>query len=128
MLVPYPWAATSQVLRWQAETGVPGTIVGGDFITPGAKGRNARAGRTGETDTSKYIDFLVTGRNPAPQPTAAQVQADMTAKDPAAIMGVIRPGSKVWAYVISLFGPPTVHVGKVYGWRLTPGETFPVQH
>ncbi|MGO8957769.1 MAG: hypothetical protein ACLQFR_10415 [Streptosporangiaceae bacterium] len=128
MLVPYPWAATSQVLRWQAETGVPGTIVGGDFITPGAKGRKSRAGRTGETKTSEYIDWLATGRNPVPKPSIAQVQADMAAKDPAAVMAVMTPGTKLWAYVISLFGPPTVHVGQVYGWRLTPAETFPVQH
>jgi hypothetical protein len=127
MLVPYPWSATSQVLRWQATTGVPGTMIGGDFITPGAKGRNARGGRTGETHTSEYIDWLFTGRNPTSKPSAAQVQADMAAKDPAAIMAVIRPGTAVWTYVISLFGPPTVHIGKVYGWRLTPGETFPVQ-
>ncbi len=143
MLVPYPWAATSQVLRWQAETGVPATIVGGDFITPGAKGREARAGRTGETRTSAYIDYLATGGSgalapacqpgwtplsPPCKPSVAEVRADMAAKDPAAIMAVIRPGSSVWTYLVYLFGPPTSRRGKVYGWKLTPGETFPVQH
>ncbi len=127
MLVPYPWAATSQMLRWDAVTGVPVTFNGGDFITPGAKGRNARAGRTGETATSKYIDWLATGRNQAPQPSITQVRADLAAKDPVAIMAVIRPSTQVWAYMVSLFGPPTTHLGKVYGWRLTPGEAIPVR-
>jgi hypothetical protein len=126
MLVPYPWAATSQVLRWQSETGVPGTIIGGDFITPGAQGRQARAGRTGETKTSEYIDFLATNRNYVLKPSVAQVRADMAAKDPAAVMAVVNLSSPVGRYLLTLFGPPTTHTGKVYGWRLTPGETFPV--
>jgi hypothetical protein len=139
MLVPYPWASTAYVLRWQAETGVPGTMIGGDFITPGAQGRQARAGRTGETRTSEYINYLANGGSGAPncqpgwqplsppcRPSVAQVRADMAAKDPAAIMAVITPGTQVWDYVVALFGPPTLHRGKVYGWRLTAGETFPV--
>jgi hypothetical protein len=126
MLVPYPWAATSQVLRWQAQTGVPGTIVGGDFITPGAEGRQARAGRTGETATSKYIDFLITGQNPVRKPSIAQVQADMAAKHPAAIMAVVNLSSPVGQYLLTLFGPPTMHFYRVYGWRLSPGEAYPV--
>ncbi len=126
MLVPYPWAGTSQVLRWQANTGVPGTIIGGDFITPGAQGRQARAGRTGETDTSKYIDFLATGQNYARRPSIAQVRADMAAKDPAAVMAAVNLSSPLGQYLLTLFGPPNVHFFKVYGWRLRPGETFPV--
>jgi hypothetical protein len=126
MLVPYPWAATSQVLRWDANTGVPGTIIGGDFITPGAQGRQARAGRTGETKTSEYIDFLLTGQNSVKKPSIAQVRADMAAKHPAAVMAAVNLSSPLGQYLLTLFGPPTTHYFKVYGWRLRPGETFPV--
>jgi hypothetical protein len=141
MLVPYPWAGTSQVLRWEANTGVPGTIVGGDFITPGAQGRQARAGRTGETKTSAYIDYLAGGGNgsrapicqpgwtplsPPCRPSTAEVRADMAAKDPAAVMADVNLSSPLGQYLLTLFGPPTTHHFKVYGWRLRPGETFPV--
>ena len=58
LLAPFPYSATSQVMRWQADTGEPATMIGGMFIAPGQPGRQGRAGRSAMTPTSYYIDYL----------------------------------------------------------------------
>ena len=51
LLAPFPWAGTTQVMRWQAQTGEPATMIGGDFIAPDQPGRLGRAGRSAMTPT-----------------------------------------------------------------------------
>jgi hypothetical protein len=41
-------------------------------------------------------------------------------------MAVVNLSSPLGQYLLTLFGPPTRHIGRVYGWRLGPGETFPL--
>ncbi|HEY2506548.1 MAG TPA: hypothetical protein VGI58_08520 [Streptosporangiaceae bacterium] len=124
LLAPWPWAGTSQEMRWQADTGKPGTMIGGDFIEPGIQGRAGRSGRTGLTPTGIYINDLYAG-TPASPPSGAQIRADVHATDPAAVMAVTSTSSPLGRFLVQVFGPPTVHSGQVLGWRLTPGEAIP---
>ena len=79
LLAPFPYAGTSQVMRWQAVSGYPATMIGGDFIAPDQPGSIGRAGRAGMTPTSYYIDDLY-------NPALGQPRLAVTGADP------VRPG------------------------------------
>ena len=95
LLAPFPYSATSRVMRWQAGTGEPATMIGGMFIAPGQPGRQGRAGRSAMTPTSYYIDYLWGGGKPADLPSASQINADLETWKPAAVVAVTRPGSRL---------------------------------
>ena len=65
LVVPVPWGQIPQPLRWQADTGEPGSIIGGAFIAPNEQGRKSRAGRAGQTVTTRYLNALWEGTAPA---------------------------------------------------------------
>ncbi len=117
LLAPFPYSATSQVLRWQADSRDPATMIGGMFIAPGQPGRLGRAGRSAMTPTSYYIDYLAGGA-PAALPPASRVSSDLATWKPAAVVAVTRPGTRLGKFLISLFGQPTTRIGAVLGWRL----------
>jgi hypothetical protein len=117
LLAPFPYSATSQLLRWQADTGEPATMIGGMFIAPGEHGSRARAGRAGMTPTSYYIDYLWGGL-PATAPSTAQINADLAVWKPAAVVAVTTPGSPLGKFLIRIFGQPTTRIGAMLGWRL----------
>jgi hypothetical protein len=118
LLAPFPYAATSETMRWQAVSGEPLTMIGGDFIAPGHHGRSGRAGRAGMTPTSYYIDYLYDGAYYTAAPSAAQIHADLTAWKPAAVVAVAGPRSQLGQFLITLFGQPTTRIGQMLGWRL----------
>lgn len=118
LLAPFPNADTSEMIRWQATTGEPVTIIGGDFITPDASGPQSRAGRAALNPTAEYISQL-SWRGPAPRkPSAAQIHADLAAMKPQAVMAVATPTTRLGQFLISVFGRPTTHIGRILGWRL----------
>ena len=121
LLAPYPYSGTSAVMRWQADTGEPASMIGGDFIAPNQPGRLGRAGRSGMTPTSYYINYLYAGGQVEPKPSHAQIETDLATWDPAAVVAVTRPTSPLGRFLIQLFGRPTTHIGSVLGWRLKPG-------
>ena len=125
LLAPFPWSGTSQVMRWQAVSGYPRTMIGGDFIAPGHPGRQSRAGRAGMTPTSYYIDYLFDGASPTgkplTQPSAAQISKDLNGMKPNAVVAFASPGTRLSRFLIRLFGQPTVVVHRVMGWKLKAG-------
>jgi hypothetical protein len=123
LLAPYPYSATSQVMRWQAVSGEPTTMIGGDFIAPNQTGRQSRAGRSGMTPTSYYIDYLYLGDYSKAEPTSQEISGDLSVWRPAAVVAVASSTSRLGRFLIHLFGQPTTHIGSVLGWRLTPGTT-----
>ena len=118
LVVPVPWGAIPQPLRWQADTGEPGSIIGGAFIAPSEQGRKSRAGRAGQTVTTRYLNALWQGTSPAVVPTRAQIRADLETWQPAAVIAVTSRGSRLGRYLTGLFGRPAVQSGSVLGWRL----------
>jgi hypothetical protein len=127
LLVPYPYSATSQVMRWQAVTGYPRTMIGGDFIAPGQPAHLSRAGRSAMTPTSYYLNYLYDGAIPYPLPSNATIQANLASMKPNAVVAEAAPSSPLAKFLDKLFGQPTVQKGMVLGWRLKAGTAYPVQ-
>jgi hypothetical protein len=121
LLAPYPYSGASAVMRWQAVSGEPTTMIGGDFIAPNQRGRLGRAGRSGMTPTSWYIDYLYYGTPLEPVPSRAQINADLRTWRPAAVVAVTTTTSSLGTFLIHIFGQPTTRIGSVLGWRLAPG-------
>jgi hypothetical protein len=105
-----------QMMRWQADTGQPGSLVGGWCIAPNASGK-ARSCRTGRTKIAGYLNALWAGQKGVAAPPREQVSDDLAKVRPAAIVVVTSPGSRLERASVKLFGPPTVQVGTVFGWR-----------
>ncbi len=120
LLAPYPYSGASAVMRWQAVSGEPTTMIGGDFIAPNQHGRLGRAGRSGMTPTSWYIDYLYYGAPVKPEPSRQQISSDLRTWRPAALVAVTTTTSRLGIFLIRVFGQPTTRIGNVLGWRLAP--------
>jgi hypothetical protein len=123
LLVPFPWGSEAQVMRWQADSGLPQTMIGGMFIAPNEPGQEARAGRAGYTDTAKYLNKLYgePGQKVS-RPSPARLRADMASMKPNAVVAKTSLTTPLGRYLEQLFGRPTVHYGVLYGWKLKPGQ------
>jgi len=105
-----------EMMRWQADTGQPGSLVGGYCIAPNPAGK-AKSCRAGKSVLSEYLNHLWGSRKGLPWPTSAQVSASLAKMRPAAILIVAHSGSRLERAALRLFGPPTAQVGSVHGWR-----------
>ena len=119
LLVPVPNGSLTRAMRWAADEGEPGQLIGGDFIDAAKSGRQSRAGRAGETDLSEYLDDLwALDQDAGPAPAQAQIEAQMKAWKPAAIMADTLPDTPLADFLIKEFGPPTAENHRFMGWRL----------
>ncbi len=122
LIAPVPNGSTSEPMRWQADTGEPASMIGGDFITPNEPLSKSRSGRAGQTVTTKYIDALWTRSRSAiaaaAVPTRAQINANLATWQPAAVVADTSPNSLLGHFLIKVFGQPTSHIGQVIAWRL----------
>jgi hypothetical protein len=119
-------------LRWQAESGVPGSMVGGGAsIAPAANGQ-ATSYVDNRRPTVQYLETLYLGLPAGRGPSQAQVSADLAYWRPTAIVAVATVGSRLGRYLTAEFGPPTVEVGDVIAWRhpvllTSPGRLAPLR-
>jgi hypothetical protein len=117
-------------LRWQAETGVPGSMIGGGDITEPGPGGHATSYVYTRRATARYLYALWLGSpvgsttgspvqqtGPASEPSQAQIRADLAYWRLAAIVAVTVRGSSLARFWTREFGPPTVALGDVLGWR-----------
>jgi hypothetical protein len=116
LVVPVPTATLTNALRWQADTGQPGSMAGGYFTGPAWNGQ-AYVDGNGVAATAQYLDGLWTGQA-VPAPSRAQVQADLRAWRPAAVVAVTSPDSALGRYLEGWFGRPGIHAGGVLAWRM----------
>ena len=104
-------------MRWQADTGIPGRLIGGYFEGPDNRGHAALDG-TGLRPTALYLDQLWLGSPPRSAPTRAQAEDDLRYWRPAAVVAVTPRGSPVDRYLTGLLGLPSVEAGDVIAWQL----------
>jgi hypothetical protein len=108
------------VMRWQADTGVPGSVIGGYCIAPTPGTGQAALCGTGRKPTADYLNDLWLGKPGAVAPSMAQLRADLRYWRPAAIVAVTSRGSRLGRYLSNVFGPPTLQDGSVLAWRPVP--------
>jgi hypothetical protein len=119
LIVPFPSGGQSEVLRWQTDTGQPGSMIGGYFIGPGPGGQATFffQPRNQPSEVALYLNAVWQGKHPQ-GPSAAEIRAVIASWRTAAIVAVIGPQSPVARLLTGLFGRPTFHIGGVLSWRL----------
>jgi hypothetical protein len=116
LVVPVPTATLTAPLRWQADTGEPGSLIGGYFVGPAWNG-HAYVEGNGVAVAAQYLDGLWSGGPHPPAPARSQVQADLDNWRPAAVVAVTSPNSALGHYLEHLFGRPAIRSGSVLAWR-----------
>jgi hypothetical protein len=105
------------VMRWQADTGVPGSVIGGYCIAPAPGTGKAKLCATSRKPTAGYLNDLWQGNTRAAAPSTAQLRSDVAYWRPAAIVAVTSRDSRLGRYLSNVFGPPAVQDGSVLAWR-----------
>ncbi len=136
LVVPIAASTFTEPLRWQADTGQPGALVGGYFMGPEADGQAFIDG-SGNPPAATYLNYLwtrspaglpasiagevprtspATSRKPA-APSRGQMLAQLRAWRVAAVVAVAQPNTVLGRYLTGLLGPPAVVAGDVMAWR-----------
>ena len=108
------------VMRWQADTGVPGSVIGGYCIAPTPGTGQAELCGSGRKPTAGYLNDLWLGKQGAVAPSTAQLRSDLRYWRPAAIVAVTSRDSRLGRYLSNVFGPPALQDGSVLAWRPVP--------
>jgi hypothetical protein len=129
LVVPIPVSTYTQALRWQADTGQPGSMVGGYFMGPTWSGQAATDGN-GLSSEAMYLNQLWAksagvsvsrvATLPVNQiyPDATQMRAQFRGWGISALVADTSLTSSFGHYLTGLLGQPTVTAGNVLGWRL----------
>ena len=115
LAVPVASLEYSEIMRWQADTGEPGTLIGGYFLAPGATGQPA-FDISPELYAAERISLLWSGR--ASYVSPALVRQALRYWRPAAVVALTPKTSRVGQLLISLLGRPSFQVGLILAWRL----------
>ncbi len=103
-------------MGWQAETGVPGSMVGGGAVIAPNRSGQATSYIYNRRPTVKYLEALYTGTPRGRPPSPAQLRADLAYWHLAAILAVTTPTSRLGRYLAATFGPPVIEAGDVLAW------------
>ena len=87
------------VMRWQADTGVPGSVIGGYCIAPTPGTGKAELCGSGRKPTTGYLNDLWLGQPGAVAPSTAQLRSDLRYWRPAAIVAVTSRDSRLGRYL-----------------------------
>lgn len=127
LVVPIAMSSFTEPLRWQADTGVPSSLVGGYFIGPNSTGQAATDG-IGTGPYGMYLNRLWaegSGQRSGP-PTLTRLvhenvklEAEIHGTRAAAVVAVTSLHSALGRYLESALGPPTTATGEVLGWRVS---------
>jgi hypothetical protein len=116
LVIPVTLIAHTEVMRWQADTGQPASMIGGYYLEPGRKAEATFS--IGPTEyAAEYLNRLYARRAPFPQP--AVVRSALNYWRPAAIVALTRKTSPLGKLLISLIGQPAFEVGHLLVWRLS---------
>jgi hypothetical protein len=133
LVVPVPEVHLTEAMRWQADSSLRFSLIGGYFIGPAWDG-HAYVDGNGLPPTAVYLNELwASGLRPgstladaaagaglappAESLATTQVHADLTTWHPQAVVAVAAPGSPLASYLITLFGKPAISTGGVTAWR-----------
>ena len=118
-------------MGWQAETGIPGSMVGGGATIEPNRSGQATSYIYNRRPTAKYLASLYLGLPDGREPSRAQLRADLAYWHLAAIVAVTTWNTRLGRYLAAEFGPPTIQVGDMLVWRqpvlhASPGRLTPL--
>ena len=117
LVVPIPNVGHSMAMRWQADTGEPGSMIGGYYLGPAPGTRHAMFDPMPARSTAHYLDKVWAGVRPLNSAAVASIRAALAVWRPAAVVAVTSPGSPVGRVLIKLLGKPGFRGGGVLAWR-----------
>ncbi len=117
LVVPIPNVGHTWAMRWQADTGEPGSMIGGFFLGPDQTGQ-AMFDPGPARLINKEVDWLWAGRWHVDATSIARIRPALAYWRPAAVVAVTGQGSGLGHVLIGLFGPPSFRIGRVLAWRL----------
>jgi hypothetical protein len=119
LVVPVPGISHTQSLRWQADTGEPGSLIGGYFLGPGPTGQATFD--LGPTQlAADYLDWLWRDRRLVTAWSPRLIRSALALWRPAAVVAVTSERSQLGQFLTGLLGRPAFQVGQVIAWRLPP--------
>jgi hypothetical protein len=144
LVVPLPMSTFTEPLRWQADTGEPGAIIGGYFMGPAWNG-HAYIDGNGTPAAGRYLNamWIDSGKGlpkwlaagvpgsaypasdsyvPVKAVTDTAMRAQIVTWRVSAVVAVATRDSVLGRYLTALFGPPTAASGDVLGWRELTGR------
>jgi dolichyl-phosphate beta-glucosyltransferase len=139
LVVPIPMSTFTEPLRWQADSGEPGAMVGGYFMGPAWNG-HAFIDGNGTPAAGLFLDQLwkasaaalpavLTAESPTnSSPTSgkyvpvkavteARMRAQLAAWKVSVVVAVTTPDSALAQYLMVLLGRPVAAAGDVLAWR-----------
>ena len=117
LVVPIPNVGHSMPMRWQADTGEPGSMIGGYYLGPAPGTRQAMFDPMPARSTAHYLDKVWAGVRPLNSAAVASIRAALAVWRPAAVVAVTSPGSPIGRVLIKLLGKPGFRGGGVLAWR-----------
>jgi hypothetical protein len=140
LVVPIPMSTFTEPMRWQADTGEPGSLVGGYFMGPAWNGRGY-IDADGTPPAGLYLNAmwlkssaglprsLAAGVPASAYPgsgsfvsvkavTDTAMRAQIAAWRVSAVVAVAKPDSVLGRYLTAMFGPPAAATGDVLAWRV----------
>ena len=118
LVIPVTLLGHTQVMRWLADTGEPGSMIGGYFLAPNPTGE-AVFSPIGPTEpTAEYLNHLWSGKARVRPSSAAQVRSALDSWRPAAVIAVTAAGSRLGQFLIRVLGRPGFRGGGVLAWPL----------
>jgi len=118
LVVPLALGRRPEVLRWQADTGEPASMIGGYFVGPNKSGQQTIYIPGPASTAYQYLDSLWIGPPPAGTLPRGLINGDLAYWRPAAAVAVTGRGSRLARYLTGLFGRPSFGIGDVLAWRL----------
>ncbi len=116
LIVPVPSSTFTEPMRWQADTGQPGEMIGGYFTGPGPGGQAYIDGGV-NSPTALFLNQLWEKHPNDDPPSRAEITKQLAAWQPAAVVAVTSARSNLGLFLTSLFGKPAYQAGKVVAWR-----------
>jgi hypothetical protein len=120
LVVPVPSSRAPDPMRWQAETGEPGSLIGGWFVGPDQHGQATveQYGPRMVNNVARYFNALWAGTPTNKQIDYAQIHFARAYWRPTAIIALTSPGSRLWRVLVKVFGRPDFRVPQLLVWRL----------
>ena len=122
LVVPIGNVGHTQAMRWQADAGEPGSMIGGYFLGPTPGTRRPMFDPGPARSTAKYLDHIWDGRRLVYGTTPARIRMGLAAWRPAAVVAVTSPRSPLGRVLTDVLGQPGFRSGQVLAWRLKPAS------